>query len=70
MTYALYHQVKRGTIPKTVSTYVETKIKEAEEEKAMKKYRFTVCGHIYDPEEGNSDSGIAPGTPFEELPDD
>ena len=25
---------------------------------------------IYDPVAGNPDSGIAPGTPFEEIPDD
>ncbi len=36
----------------------------------MKKYKCTVCGHVYDPAEGDPDSGIAPGTPFEELPDD
>jgi rubredoxin len=28
------------------------------------------CGFIYDPEEGDPDSGIAPGTPFEDIPDD
>lgn len=36
---------------------------------AMKKYRCTVCEYIYDPEIGDPDNGIAPGTPFEELPD-
>jgi len=39
-------------------------------EEKMKKYRCTVCDYIYDPEEGEPDSGIDPGTPFEELPDD
>jgi len=34
------------------------------------KYRCTVCGYIYDPEVGDPDSGINPGTPFENLPDD
>jgi rubredoxin len=34
----------------------------------MTKYECTVCGYIYDPEMGDSDSGIPPGTPFEELP--
>lgn len=28
------------------------------------------CGLIYDPEEGDPDSGIAPGTPFGEIPED
>jgi len=36
----------------------------------MKKYSCTVCGHIYDPAEGDSDNGIAAGTAFENLPDD
>lgn len=34
------------------------------------KYRCIVCSHVYDPAEGDPDSGIAPGTPFESLPDD
>lgn len=36
----------------------------------MKKYRCSVCGYIYDPEEGDPENGINPGTPFEKLPDD
>jgi len=27
------------------------------------------CGFIYDPEEGDPDGGIPPGTPFPEIPD-
>ena len=34
------------------------------------KYKCTVCAFIYDPELGDPDSGINPGTPFEELPED
>ena len=36
----------------------------------MKKYRCTVCDYIYDPAVGDPDSGIAPGTAFEDLPED
>ena len=36
----------------------------------MKKYRCTACGYIYDPLEGDPDSGIEPGTPFEKIPND
>ncbi len=36
----------------------------------MKKYICIPCGYIYDPETGDPDSGIEPGTPFEELPAD
>jgi rubredoxin/ferredoxin len=34
------------------------------------KYVCTVCGYEYDPEKGDPDSGIAPGTVFEDIPDD
>ncbi len=36
----------------------------------MTKYQCTVCGYVYDPELGDPDSGIEPGTPFEDIPDD
>lgn len=36
----------------------------------MAKWRCTVCNYIYDPALGDSDGGIAPGTPFEALPED
>lgn len=36
----------------------------------MKKYKCIVCGYIYDPAAGDSESGAAPGTPFEKLPDE
>ena len=36
----------------------------------MEKYVCGVCGYIYDPVKGDKDGGIAPGTSFEELPDD
>jgi flavin reductase (DIM6/NTAB) family NADH-FMN oxidoreductase RutF/rubredoxin len=68
MTYAYYHQVKRGTTPKTAPSYVEEK-KEVVKVK-MAKYQCSVCGYIYDPEKGDPESGTAPGTPFEKLPDD
>jgi len=68
MTYAYYHQVKRGKSPKTAPTYI--KEENQKEVKKMEKYRCTVCGYIYDPEKGDPDSSIKPGTPFEELPDD
>jgi len=34
-----------------------------------KKYKCTICGYVYDPEKGDPDSGFAPGTPFEALPE-
>jgi rubredoxin len=35
----------------------------------MDRYQCMVCGYIYDPEKGDPDSGIAPGTAFDELPE-
>jgi rubredoxin len=36
----------------------------------MEKWECLACGYIYDPEKGDPDNGIAPGTAFEDLPDD
>jgi flavin reductase (DIM6/NTAB) family NADH-FMN oxidoreductase RutF/rubredoxin len=66
MTYAYYHQIKGGKSPKTAPTYVK-------EEKATaasgERYRCKVCGYVYDPANGDPDSGIIEGTKYEDLPD-
>ena len=36
----------------------------------MEKWECTACGYIYDPEKGDPENGIDPGTKFEDLPDD
>jgi rubredoxin len=36
----------------------------------MTKYVCSICGYVYDPAVGESDQGVAPGTKFEDLPDD
>jgi rubredoxin len=38
-------------------------------ENNMDSYRCKICGYIYDPAEGDPDGGIAPGTPFDQIPD-
>lgn len=38
--------------------------------KSMDKYICTVCEYIYDPELGDPENGIEPGTSFEDLPTD
>ena len=35
----------------------------------MKKYECP-CSYVYDPAVGDPDNGVAPGTPFEALPED
>ena len=36
----------------------------------MKNYVCDVCGYVYEPENGDPDNGIDPGTAFDDLPDD
>ncbi len=73
MTYEYYHKVKGGYSPKTAPTYEsesDQRKKKPMEEKKMDSYVCTTCGYVYDPEQGDPDNGIAPGTAFEDLPDD
>jgi len=71
MTYEYYHKVKGGVSPKTAPTYYSVVDKETKkEEEKMDKYVCKICGYIYDPEAGDPDNGIEPGTKFEEIQDD
>ena len=36
----------------------------------MTKYKCVLCGWIYDPAVGDPDTGVEPGTSFDDLPDD
>jgi flavin reductase (DIM6/NTAB) family NADH-FMN oxidoreductase RutF/rubredoxin len=68
MTYAYYQQVKGGKSPKTAPTYVKDEPAAAAPQ-AEARYVCSVCGYVYDPVKGDPDSGIAPGTRFEDIPD-
>ena len=35
-----------------------------------RRWKCTACDYVYDPAKGDPETGIAPGTPFEEIPDD
>ncbi|NLB44376.1 MAG: rubredoxin [Clostridiaceae bacterium] len=37
---------------------------------SVKKYVCNLCGYVYDPEAGDPDNGVDPGTAFEDLPED
>ncbi len=74
LTYEYYRSVIKGISPKNAPTYIADHDEDDEaktEKKDTKKqlYQCTVCGLIYDPEEGDPDSGIEPGTAFEDIPD-
>ncbi len=70
LTYAKYHQNK-GKEPKTAPTYRPPEPAAAGEQGSApaRKYVCRVCGWVYDPTKGDSDGGIAAGTPFEQIPD-
>ncbi len=72
MTYDYYHEVKGGLSPKNAPTYVGNQSikQESMEVKKMDKYVCTVCGYIYEPEQGDPDNGVAPGTAFKDVPED
>ena len=36
----------------------------------MKRYQCNSCSYIYEPEKGDPDNGVDPGTAFEDLPED
>ncbi len=78
ITYLYYRNVKKAVAPKNAPTYVDKSKLESkpdprhEETKSgdSKQYKCTACGYIYDEKEGDPDSGIPPGTKFEDIPDD
>ena len=36
----------------------------------MMKYVCSMCGYVYDPALGDPDGDVAPGTPWEDVPED
>ena len=76
LTYADYRNLRNGKAPKNAPTYIKpeseimSEVEDKREINDLTKYECLVCGHIYDPAVGDEESGIPPGTPFSELPDD
>ena len=71
MTYAYYHTVKGGKSPKNAPTYQQAEPPKTAEIPAVKAARYTcsVCGYVYDPETGDPEGNVPPGTRFEDLPE-
>lgn len=85
LTYEYYHAKYKMRSPKNAPTYIsEDKLPEAikkelsddalEGESSLSEgggvYSCNICGYQYDSEQGEPAKDIAPGTPFEDLPDD
>ena len=74
LTYEYYHKHLKGKTPKNAPSYTgpvdKSQDTQPQEGAKQMKYVCTVCGYVYDPEKGDPDGGIAPGTAFEDIPDD
>ena len=65
LTYAYYHQIKKGTTPKNAP--IQWDNESIESNASSPKYKCEVCGYIYDPAKGD---GKNPPMDFDQLPDD
>ncbi len=70
LTYKYYREVIKGISPKNAPTYVQHKDEAKPVVASGERYKCAVCGYVYDSEKGDPDNGIAPGTRFEDLPED
>lgn len=84
LTYHYYREKYKMLSPKNSPTYLDKSLLDAETADAVNEkdepehehvfdgesYVCVICGYTYHPEEGDPGMGIAPGTPFEELPED
>lgn len=83
LTYEYYHEHYKMLAPKNAPTYIDPekltdnkapKAKESPKEEStgasMAEHICIICGYTYDPELGDPDHGIPPGTPFEDLPEE
>jgi len=74
LTYAYYRDELRGKTPKNAPSYRaevgEQVVEPTEGGQKMKSYTCSLCGYVYDPAVGDPDSGVEPGTAFEDIPGD
>jgi flavin reductase (DIM6/NTAB) family NADH-FMN oxidoreductase RutF/rubredoxin len=71
LTYAWYREVKKAFSPKNSPTYIDP-LKRMKDigSTGLQKYQCVACSYIYDPAVGDPEGGIAPGTAYEDIPDD
>ena len=70
ITYSYFRKVRKGSAPKNAPTYVDkSKLEKKDPPATYGKYKCLVCGYIYDEELGDPENSIAPGTKFEDLPE-
>lgn len=74
LTYRYYKTVVKGKVPANAPSSgcaINTSASVAVDKSSQgrKRYSCKICGWIYDPAVGDPEGGIAPGTEFEEIPD-
>lgn len=70
ITYSYFRKVRKGSAPKNAPTYVDkSRLEKKDSPAKYSKYKCLVCGYIYDEELGDPANNIAPGTKFEDLPE-
>lgn len=74
MTYQYYHDTFKAKSPKNAPTFRGNNNNNIQLNGDIimetKKFQCDVCGYVYDPTVGDPDGGIAPGTPFQDIPED
>ena len=76
LTYDYYHEHYKMYSPKNAPTYIAPDLLMEKQQKPVtpddlsSEYVCIICGYTYNPEEGDPENGIPPGTPFEDLPED
>jgi len=69
ITKQFISSASRLLVEKPVSSFAGFETVTTSKELRMSKWQCTACNYIYDPEKGDSDNGVAPGTKFEDIPD-
>jgi len=69
LTYSYYREVRKGKAPKNAPTYI-TPEAFIDPSSGKERYKCLICGHIYDPANGDPEHNIPAGTDFNDLADD
>ena len=69
LTYRYYTRTMKGKVSKNSPSFHGNADTSAARDVKAGCYICDVCGYVYDPTVGDPNSGISPGTPFENLPD-
>jgi len=72
LTYDYYRKTYKSTSPANAPTYIDKSRLSGKSEPGStggKKFLCSICGYVYDPDEGDEKTGIPAGTAFESIPE-